>query len=113
MYGYVSVRDSSSRMSASQTTFDFAPSAPFATSSRPRYDDRPPFLEIDFDVIVDEVRGATWTHLPPASWCCPSFANAIDSTSPCAPWPISQMAGYFIVSFEPRLPSTHSMVASS
>jgi hypothetical protein len=36
MYGYVSERDSSSRISASQTTFDFAPWAPFATSSSPR-----------------------------------------------------------------------------
>jgi len=36
MYGYVSERDSSSRISASQTTFDFEPVAPFATSSRPR-----------------------------------------------------------------------------
>jgi len=36
MYGYVSERDSSSRISASQTTFDFEPVAPFATSSSPR-----------------------------------------------------------------------------
>ena len=36
MYGYVSERDSSSRMSASQTTFDLAPTAPFATCRRPR-----------------------------------------------------------------------------
>src|SRR3954451_14261974 len=111
MYGYVSERDSSSRMSASQTTFDFEPVAPFATSSSPRYPARPPFFEIDFDVITDDVFFAVWTHLPPASWCWPLPANAIDSTSPCAPSPVSQIAGYFIVSFEPRLPSTHSMVA--
>src|SRR4029453_2238554 len=106
MYGYVSERDSSSRISASQTTFDFEPSAPFATSSSPRYPARPPFFEIDFEVITDDVRGATWTHLPPASWCCPSPGKAIDSPSPCAPSPTSQIDGYFIVSFDPRFPST-------
>src|SRR5436189_3158918 len=113
MYGYVSERDSSSRISASQTTFDFDPRAPLATSSRPRYPARPPFFEIDFDVITDVVFGATWTALPPASWCWPLPANAIDSTSPCARSPISQIAGYFIVSLEPRFPSTHSIVAFS
>src|SRR5918996_5049756 len=113
MYGYVSERDSSSRMSASQTTFDFEPSAPFATSSSPRYPARPPFFEIDLDVITDVVRGATWTHFPPASWCWPWPANAIESTSPWAPSPSSQIDGYFIVSFEPRFPSTHSIVAPS
>src|SRR5438445_4284220 len=58
--------------------------------------------------MIDVVFGATCTHLPPASWCWPLPANAIDSTSPCARSPISQIAGYFIVSFEPRFPSTHS-----
>src|ERR671928_1094397 len=113
MYGYVSERDSSSRMSASQTTLDFAPLAPFDTSSSPRWPAPPPFFEIDLDVITDDVFGATCTALPPASWCWPCPANAIDSTSPCAPSPSSQIAGYFIVSFEPRLPSTHSIVALS
>src|SRR5438034_1079015 len=51
-----------------------------------------------------------WTALPPASWCWPSPPKAIESTSPCAPSPSSQIAGFFIVSFEPRLPSTHSNV---
>src|ERR671935_2625362 len=110
MYGYVSEREASSRISASQTTFDFDPCAFLATSSSPRYPARPPFFEIDFDVITDDVFGAMCTALPPASWCCPAPANAIESTSPCAPSPISQMLGYFMVSFEPRLPSTHSMV---
>jgi hypothetical protein len=64
-------------------------------------------------VITLEVFGATWTAFPPASWCCPSPAKAMESTSPWAPSPRSQMAGYFIVSFEPRFPSTHSMVAFS
>jgi hypothetical protein len=64
-------------------------------------------------VITEVVFGATWTHLPPASWCWPFPANAIESTSPWALSPISQIAGYFIVSFEPRLPSTHSIVAPS
>src|SRR6266568_8445668 len=113
MYGYVSERDSSSRMSASQTTFDFDPFAPLTTSSNPRYPARPPFFEIDFDVITDDGFGATCTALPPASWCWPFPANAIDSTSPCACSPISQIDGYLEVTFEPRLPSTHSMVAPS
>ena len=73
----------------------------------------PPFFEIDFDVITLEVFLATWTTLPPASWCWPLPAKAIESTSPCARSPISQIAGYFIVTFEPRFPSTHSIVASS
>ena len=64
-------------------------------------------------MITEVVFGATWTALPPASWCWPLPANAIESTSPWAPSPISQIAGYFIVSFEPRLPSTHSIVAFS
>src|SRR5438128_157672 len=51
-----------------------------------------------------------WTALPPASWCWPLPPKAIDSTSPCAPSPSSQIAGYFIVSFEPRLPSTPSIL---
>ena len=45
--GYVSLRDFSSSSSASQTTLDFEPCAPLPTSSRPRYEDRPPSLEID------------------------------------------------------------------
>src|SRR4029078_9613037 len=74
---------------------------------------RPPSFEIDFEVITDVVFFATWTTLPPASWCWPLPAKAIESTSPCARSPISQIAGYFIVSFDPRFPSTHSIVASS
>ena len=64
-------------------------------------------------MITDVVFGATWTTLPPASWCWPSPAKATERISPWAPGSISQTAGYFIVSFEPRLPSTHSIVASS
>src|SRR4029453_18337599 len=108
MYGYVSERESSSRISASQTTFDFEPTAPFATSSSPRYDARPPFLEIDFDGMIEDVGGAMWTALPPASRCWSLPPNAIESTSPCAPSPISQIAGDFMVSFERGLGSTAS-----
>src|SRR5262249_13417256 len=113
MYGEVSEGDPSSRMTPSQTALDFNATAPLATWSRPRWPARPPFFEIDLDVITDDVRGATCTALPPASWCCPLPANAIESTSPCAPSPSSQMLGYFAVTFEPRLPSTHSIVAPS
>src|SRR5439155_3863753 len=110
--GYVSERDSSSRSSASHTTFERAPCAPLATSSRPRYEERPPSLEIDLAKMFDVVFGAAWMTLPPASWCWPAPANAIDRISPWARSPIRYTDGYFIVSFEPRLQSTHSTVAS-
>src|SRR3954447_14086627 len=111
--GYVSERLSSSSSSASQTTFDFEPCAPLATSSRPRYDERPPSLEIDLAKMFEVVRGAAWMILPPASWCWPWPANAIDRISPCASSPMRYTLGYFMVSFEPRLQSTHSTVAFS
>src|SRR6185437_15770973 len=98
-------------MSASQTTREREPVAPGLTWIRPRYEAWPPFLEIDFDVITDEVLGAMWVILPPASWFWPWPAKAIESTSPCAPSPFRSTAGYFMVICEPRLPSTHSMVA--
>src|ERR1700709_1074317 len=110
--GYVSERLSSSSSSASHTTLDFEPWAPLATSSSPRYDERPPSLEIDLAKMLLVVFGAAWTILAPASWCWPSPAKAIDRTSPCARSPIRETAGYFIVSLEPRLQSTHSTVAS-
>ena len=72
---------------------------------------RPPPREIDFDTIVEDVSGATCTIFAPASWCIPSLAMATESTSPRAPGPTIHTAGYFIVSLEPRLPSTHSIVA--
>src|SRR3954471_20822230 len=111
--GYVSLRESSSSSSASQTTLDFEPCAPLPTSSRPRYEDRPPSLEIDLAKMFVVVFGAAWTILPPASWCWPVPAKAIDRISPCARSPIRYTLGYFMVSFEPRLQSTHSTVASS
>ena len=64
-------------------------------------------------MITDEVCGAMCVIFAPASWCWPSPAKAIDSTSPCARSPFRITAGYFIVTLEPRLPSTHSIVASS
>src|SRR4051812_4172798 len=109
--GYVSERDASSRRSASQTTLERAPCAPLATSSRPRYEERPPSFEIDLAKMFDVVFGAAWMIFAPASWCWPSPANAIESTSPWARSPVSHTAGYFMVTFEPMLPSTHSMVA--
>src|SRR3954471_19306009 len=110
--GYVSERLCSSSSSASQTTLDLAPWAPLATSSRPRYEDRPPSFEIDLAKMFDVVFGAAWMIFPPASWCWPSPANAIDRISPWARSPMRYTDGYFIVSFEPRLQSTHSTVAS-
>src|SRR3954454_18033069 len=110
--GLVSERLCSSSSSASQTTFDFEPWAPLATSSRPRYEERPPSLEIDLAKIFDVVLGAAWTILPPASWCWPLPANAIDRISPWARSPMRETLGFFIVGFEPRLQSPHSTVAS-
>src|ERR1700750_1186852 len=63
--------------------------------------------------MFDVVFGAAWTILAPASWCWPAPANAIDRTSPLARSPVMNTAGYFIVTLEPMLPSTHSMVAPS
>src|SRR3954467_14733666 len=111
--GYVSERDASSSRSASHTTFEREPWAPFATSSRPRYEERPPSFEIDLAKMFDVVFGAAWMIFPPASWCWPLPANAIDRISPCASSPMRYTLGYFMVSFEPRLQSTHSTVARS
>ena len=74
---------------------------------------RPPPRATDFDTIDDEVWGAACTILAPASWCWPSPAKAIDSVSPLACSPIRKIAGYFMVTLEPMLPSTHSIVAPS
>src|SRR3954471_7946061 len=57
--------------------------------------------------------GAAWPIVEPVSWCWPSPANAIESVSPLACSPMRKTAGYFIVTLEPMLPSTHSMVAPS
>src|SRR3954453_6719180 len=111
--GYVSERESSSRSNASHTTFDFAPCAPFATSSRPRYEERPPSFEIDLAKMFDVVLGAAWMILPPASWCWPLPAKAIERIWPWARPPMRYTLGYFMVSLEPRLQSTHSTVASA
>jgi hypothetical protein len=45
-------------------------------------------LEIDLETIRLLVCGAAWMIFPPASWCCPLPAYAIESTSPRAPSPI-------------------------
>src|ERR1051325_7363834 len=62
--------------------------------------------------MIEVVSGAAWVILAPASWCWPAPAYATDSTSPCAFGPVITTAGYFIVSFDPRLPSIHSTVDS-
>src|SRR5690625_2198103 len=83
------------------------------TCTSPRYDERPPARATDLDTIADDVFGAMCTILAPESWCWFSLAKANDSVSPLACSPISQMAGYFMVTLDPMLPSTHSMVAPS
>src|SRR4249920_2596170 len=103
----------SSTSSASQRTVDFEPCAPFWIWTSPRYDVRPPPRATDLDTIEDDVFGAQWTIFEPASWCWPSPAKAMDSVSPLACWPIRKTAGYFMVTFDPRLPSIHSIVAPS
>src|SRR5215218_4455070 len=102
-----------STSSASQSTLDLEWWAPSLTCTRPRYDVRPPPRATDLLMIELDVCGAACTILAPASWCCPSPAKAIDRTSPLACSPVIQTAGYFIVTLEPMLPSTHSMVAPS
>src|SRR3954447_421773 len=87
-YGYVSDLEIWSTSSASHSTLDFEPWAPSLTWISPRYDVRPPPRATDFDRIDDEVWGAACTILAPASWCCPSPANAIDRVSPLACSPI-------------------------
>src|SRR5205807_6982822 len=84
-----------------------------AISSSPRYEPRPPSFEIDLAKMFDVVLGAAWMIFPPASWCWPLPAKAIDRISPWARSPIRYTLGYFMVSREPRLQSTHSTVASA
>src|SRR5690625_4164750 len=67
------------------------------TCTSPRYDERPPARATDLDTIADDVFGAMCTILAPESWCWFSPAKANDSVSPLACSPISQMAGYFMV----------------
>src|ERR671932_820498 len=102
-----------STRSASHLTVLLECADPSSTCTRPRYEVRPPPRAIDLDTIVEDVCGAACTIFAPASWCCPSPAMATESTSPLACSPVIQTAGYFIVTLEPMLPSTHSMVAPS
>src|SRR5713101_4836275 len=67
MYGYVSERESSSRIRASQRTLDLALVEPSSTRTSPRYPARPPSLEMDLETMDEWVLGAAWTTLPPAS----------------------------------------------
>src|SRR4029077_19000870 len=108
MYGYVSLRLSSSSIRASQRTLAVTPVAPGATLSWPRYVARPPSLDTDLDTIRDVVLGARWTAFAPVSWCWPLPATATEMTSARAPSPRRQIAGYFIVRREPVLASIHS-----
>src|ERR1700712_2191796 len=101
----------SSTSRASHLTVEALWCAPLLTWTRPRYDVRPPPRATDLEMIVDDVWGARCSILAPASWCWPSPANAIERTSPLAYSPVSHTAGYFMVTLEPMLPSTHSMVA--
>src|SRR5947209_19623519 len=86
---------------------------PGCTCTSPRYEVRPPPRATDLLMIELEVCGAACTIFAPTSWCWPSPANAMDNVSPRAWSPTIQTAGYFIVTFDPLLPSTHSIVGPS
>src|SRR5690348_1900772 len=102
-----------STSSASQSTLDLAPLEPSPISIRPRYEVRPPPRATDLETMLEEVFGAMWTILAPASWCWPAWSMWIDCVEPLACWRIRLGDGYFIVTMELMLPSTHSMVATS
>src|SRR5215213_4688483 len=102
-----------STRSASHLTVLLLWCEPSSTCTRPRYEVRPPPRAIDLLMIVLEVCGAACTILAPASWCWPSPAIATLRTSPFACSPTMYTAGYFMVTLEPMLPSTHSIVAPS
>src|SRR6202043_2517152 len=93
MYGYVSLRDSSSRSSASQRTLTLTLCALGRTLMWPRYDVPPLPLLIDRDTMLLVVFGATWIALLPASLCCPSPAKAALITSAWARSPIRYTDG--------------------
>src|SRR5271157_1076398 len=112
MYGYVLLLDFSSRISASQTTRERTSCRPSFTFSSPRYVEIPPPRLIDFAVTTEDVWLAACTALAPVSCSWPFPENAMERTSPCAPSPMSQIEGYFIVRLAPMLPSTHSTMAS-
>src|SRR3954447_8195256 len=102
-----------STSSASHLTFDLLWCEPGCTCTSPRYDVRPPPRATDLLMIELDVCGAACTILAPASWCCPSPANAIDSVSPRACSPTIQAAGYFVLVLDPMLPSTRPIVPPS
>src|ERR671920_1560343 len=102
-----------STSSASQRTALAECLAPSRTCTRPRYAARPPPRATDLEMMELLVFGAMCTILEPVSWCWPSPANAMDRVSPLACSPTRYTAGYFMVTLEPMLPSTHSMVAPS
>src|SRR6266568_8494281 len=70
-------------------------------------------MEIDLEMMFEVVSSAAWIILAPVSWCWPSLARAIDSTSPRAFLPFMITPGYFIVRREPILQSIHLTSASS
>src|SRR5690606_2687662 len=102
-----------STRSASQRTVLAEWWALASTRTSPRYPERPPPRAIDFETIELVVYGAMWIIFAPASWCWPGPAKATERVSPLACSPTRKIDGYFMVTLEPMLPSTHSMVAPS
>src|SRR5690606_7871713 len=113
LYGIVSDVDSLSMISVSHLMFAFAPSELRPKEARPRYVTLPPCFEIHFEMIVAVVSGARWSISAHAAGGWPLPAAAVDGALPLAPRPWRMPAGYFIVSFEPVLPATQSIVAFS
>ena len=70
----------------------------------------PPFLEIDFEFIVEEVFGAACITFAPVSKFCPLPAKDTPVNSALAPSPFNILIGYSIDICEPKEPDTHSIV---
>src|SRR5690606_23634577 len=69
--------------------------------------------EMDFDTTTEVVSSAAWIILAPVSWCWPSLARAMETTSPRARLPFRTTPGYFMVRRLPMLQSIHLISASS
>ncbi len=69
--------------------------------------------EMDFETTFDVVLSAAWIILAPVSWCWPSLASAMETTSPRAPSPFMTTPGYFMVSLDPMLQSIQRISAFS
>ena len=114
LYGIVSEVDWLSRISVSHLMLDLEPSAVAAERVKTAVRH---FAAVLADRLGNDRRraypargGSSWRRHPDAGLCPP---RRWTGRLPFAPRPFMMTAGYFIVSLEPMLPSTHSIVASS